>query len=237
MKPVTATLHAQGVCTIAFIDDVLVVGATAKECSDNVCMTIQLLKSLGFLISYEKSTLKPSQSVLYLGFIINSVPGTLSLPEVRITKIINACQNLLKLKQVTLFEIAHVTGLLVSAFPAVRYLELCYRSLEYCKSHELHLGGSFDDSVFLSYQAKHDLAWIICNIRNHNGKTFRGIPIDLVIECDASNSGWGATCNGVEAFGEWSLEESNEHINFKELQAAFFAIQSFHPLHKSVHHI
>lgn len=237
LKPVTATLHAQGIRTIIFIDDILVIGATAKECSTNVSMIIELLESLGFLINYEKSSLKPSQSVLYLGFIISSVPGTLSLPEAKVNKIILACQNLLKLKQVTLCDIAHVTGLLVSAFPAVRYLELYYKSIEYCKSHELHLGGSFDDVVCLSNQARHDLKWVICNIRLHNGKSYRELPIDLVIECDASNTGWGAACNGVKAYGDWSREESDQHINFKELQAAFFAVQSFYPLHKDILHI
>jgi len=43
VKPVMASLHSQGVRTIIFIDDILVIGATAEECSDNVALTIQLL--------------------------------------------------------------------------------------------------------------------------------------------------------------------------------------------------
>jgi len=159
------------------------------------------------------------------------------LPEAKVIKIVKACQNRLQMRQATLCDIAHVTGLLVSAFPAVRYLELYYRSIEYCKSHELHLGGNFDDLVCLSTQAEQDLRWIICNLRNYNGKSFWELPVDLIIECNASNSGWGATCNGVKAYGHWSAWESGQHINVKELQAAFFSVQSFYPIHKDVHHI
>jgi len=117
------TLHSQGVRTIIFIDDILVIAATAEECSDNVALTIQLLESLGFLINYEKSNLRPSQTIIYLGFIIASVPGTWTLPEAKVNKNAMACQNLLQTKQATLCDIAHVTGLPVSAFSAVRYLE------------------------------------------------------------------------------------------------------------------
>ena len=69
------------------------------------------------------------------------------------------------------------------------------------------------------------------------GKSFKQLPIDLVIVCDASNSGWGAVCEGIETHGEWSLEELELYINVKELLAAFFAVQSFYPLHKNVLHI
>ena len=44
-------------------------------------------------------------------------------------------------------------------------------------------------------------------------------------------------CEDIETHGEWSLEELELHINVKELLAAFFAVQSFYPLHKNVLHI
>ena len=186
-----ATLHCQGIRTITFIDDTLLIAATAEECFHD----INLLESLGFHVNYGKSVLTPSQSISYLGFIIDTVSGTLLLSEPKLAKIITAYQDLLKFPKVTLCDIAHVTGLLVSAFPAVRYLGLYYKSIEYCKSHQLHLGGGggeFDDCVSLSQQAKKDLNWIICHLKCYNGKSFRQLPIDLVMVCDASNSGWGA---------------------------------------------
>jgi len=53
----------------------------------------------------------------------------LILPEYKVLKIKNACQSILKQKKVSLYDVAHVTGILVSAFPAINYLELYYKSI------------------------------------------------------------------------------------------------------------
>ena len=73
LKPAMATLHSQGIRTITFIDDTLLIAATAKECSLDISTTINLLESLGFHVNYEKSVLTPSQFISYLGFIIDTV--------------------------------------------------------------------------------------------------------------------------------------------------------------------
>ena len=49
----------------------------------------------------------------------------------------------------------------------------------------------------------------------------------IVIESDASKSGWGAVCKGVTTGGRWTLEEAGLHINLLELQAVCLALQSF----------
>jgi len=46
----------------------------------------------------------------------------------------------------------------------------------------------------------------------------------IVIESDASKSGWGA---GVATGGKWTAEEAGLHINSLELKAMFLALQSF----------
>ena len=49
----------------------------------------------------------------------------------------------------------------------------------------------------------------------------------LTIYSDASNSGWGGTCNGVRTNGLWSSAEKELHINCLELKAAFLVLQAF----------
>ena len=190
---------------------------------------------LGFIVNTGKSNLEPSQSLIFLGFIVNSQKMLLILPDHKGLKIKNACQSLLKQKVVSLSDVAHVTGLLVSAFPAINYLELYYKSIEFCKSHQLHLGASFDDPVTLSDQAKLDLAWVIDNLDQYNGKCLHEMPISLFIESDASNTGWGAHCNCVATGGPWSQSEIDLHINHLELLAAFYALQSFVPQYSLLH--
>ena len=60
----------------------------------------------------------------------------LLLPVVRLEKIVSACKAPLAKHQPSVRDVAKVTGLLVSALPAVNYLEMYYRSLELCKTSD-----------------------------------------------------------------------------------------------------
>ena len=65
---------------------------------------------------------------MYLGFIINSIAMKLQLPAGKLMKIVLACKALLAKDQPSVGDVAKVTGLLVSALPAVNYLEMHYRA-------------------------------------------------------------------------------------------------------------
>lgn len=55
----------------------------------------------------------------------------------------------------------------------------------------------------------------------------RKFQFKLEILSDASLSGWGIACNKEKAAGFWTQEESQFHINYLELLAAFIALKSF----------
>ena len=67
-----------------------------------------LLQSLGFVINVNKSQLFPVTRIVYLGFIIDTVSMTLSLPDEKVDKILCACQNLLTCVNPSVREVAHV---------------------------------------------------------------------------------------------------------------------------------
>lgn len=73
-----------------------------------------------------------------------------------------------------------------------------------------------------------DLTWWERNIlvsRNYiTPQTYK-----LEIFTDASRSGWGAVCNNERANGQWKESELKYHINYLELQAAFFGLKCFAP--------
>ena len=50
---------------------------------------------------------------------------------------------------------------------------------------------------------------------------------DLTIDSDASNLGWGASCQGVTTGGPWSTLEKTSHINCPEMMAATLALKTF----------
>ena len=49
----------------------------------------------------------------------------------------------------------------------------------------------------------------------------------MTIESDASNTDWGACWNNQKMGGHWSFQQSQLHINAKEMLAAFLALQTF----------
>ena len=54
----------------------------------------------------------------------------------------------------------------------------------------------------------------------------RGLP-SVIVQSDASKKGSGAVFEGQEIGGRWTASESSRHMNFLELEAAFFALKSF----------
>ena len=130
---------------------------------------IHLLRSLGFVIHPEKSVLIPSQTLEFLGFILNSASMTVSLTEVKKIKIRKDCQLLRENTQPTVREVASVIGLLVSAFPAVQFGPLYYRHLERDKADSVKQNkGNFDKHMTLSSSALKELEWWEQNISHSN---------------------------------------------------------------------
>ena len=56
----------------SFPDDSLLMSDTEAECDENVKATEQLFHSLGFVIHLDKSVLKPTQTMQYLGVNVDS---------------------------------------------------------------------------------------------------------------------------------------------------------------------
>ena len=139
------------------------------------------------IVNVEKSRLVPVKEIFYLGFIINSIAMRLQLPVVKLEKMVSACKVLLAKHHASVGDVAKVTGLLVSALPAVnQYLEMHYRFLELCKIRTLSGSLDYNKTLSLSSQARSDLQWIIENITQCNGRLFQVPKIDIYIQSYAS---------------------------------------------------
>ena len=103
-----------------YIDDTLIVAASKAECSANVHKVIRLLGDLGFKTNFKKSQADPVARLTYLGFILDSSAMTISLLEEKIEKIVSKCSQLHQSKIANIRQVTEISGLLVSAFPAVR---------------------------------------------------------------------------------------------------------------------
>ena len=126
----------------------------------------------------------------------------------------------------TFREVAQVIGLIVSSFPGVQFGELHYRHLERNKILALQANkGDYDATMSLSKEARSELYWWVTHVTMAFKNIVQTNP-DLTLTTDASNTGWRAVCEGQQTGGLWSVEEQRSHINYLEMKAVLFGLQS-----------
>ncbi|XP_044179907.1 uncharacterized protein LOC114968520 [Acropora millepora] len=229
MKPPLAFLRQCGHIISGYIDDQYLQGKTQEKCIANVIAAITLFENLGLVIHPEKSVIVPQQRLVFLGFIIDSVLMTVSLTQDKKTKIKTLLSSLLENSScVKIREVANVIGHLISSLPGVKYGALYYRNFEMNKVAALKLTkGNFEETMCISHNGISELNWWLCNL-DSSFNTIRCPPVDVTLYSDASLQGWGAVINKKSTGGMWLPTESQHHINYLELLAAFFALQCFH---------
>ena len=130
LKPVLGAWKAVGRKSVCYLDDCYLQGSTAEECLANVHRTCELLECLGFTINRVKSSLIPKPTASFLGFIVNSVDMTISLPKDKKKHIISLCAVLGKGEKRVIRDVAKAIGTVVASFSAVEMGPLHYRTLE-----------------------------------------------------------------------------------------------------------
>lgn len=227
MKPIFSHLRTRGYLSTYYLDDSLLIGYDYDSCLANLEATKDTLINAGFIINYTKSCFIPTKEITYLGFCINSVTMSVSLPAHKKKLILDLCAKFAKKFRFVLREVAAFIGILVSSLPAVQYGALHYRYLEKCKIDALsHACGNYDETVELSELARTEIKWWSDNI-NYSFRPILTPPPTVFIETDASLSGWGAHYKGQSTGGHWSVAEATLHINVLELKSILFSLQSF----------
>lgn len=88
-----------------------------------------LIESVGFDINIEKSVFIPTNRIIFLGYIIDSVLFKVFLPEENVQKIIELPKNRLKAHRVSIRSLAQLTLLYSSAHYAVQYMLTCFMDI------------------------------------------------------------------------------------------------------------
>ena len=105
---------------------------------------------------------------------------------------------------------------------------LFYRHLQMDLAEALRASNQdYESTLTLGSDSKEELIWWDNQMINWNGKTILSVEPDMVIESDASNIGWGASCQQTSTSGPWSAQEETWHINCLELLVATLAVKTF----------
>ena len=128
----------------------------------------------------------------YLGFVVDSVHLSLSLPDDRVASVIPMCRAALDADLVFLRVISSILGNFNWAIPSVPFAHAHYRSMQHfyiSESRKAH--GNLNDKRSLSDESRKDLTWWIDNLATVNGRLFFPKTVDLEIFSGASLSDWG----------------------------------------------
>ena len=235
LKHPFARLRKQGLLSVVYLDDSYLQGDSYSGCLHNITATTNLLAWLGFRINYEKSVLVPTQSMKFLGFILDSVTMTISLTETRRAHILAICNKLQTPEVLTIREVASAIGTFVAALPAVPHGALHYRSIEKANTSALQSKKeNFNKKMTLPVDALSDIFWW----EQHVLVSFSPICRDAVhytLYSDASLEGWGGTDVTTHVGGRWTDAEMPHHINVLELQAAYLTLQALGSDYRNVH--
>jgi hypothetical protein len=228
LKPLMSHLRSMGIRLIIYLDDILVMNQTLQGAEKDFRTVVSLLVSCGFLVHDEKSIGSARQVIEFLGLVVDSRTLTLSLRTQKVSSIIDLCKRLGSAGLVTLKDVAKLLGNFSWAIQAVPFAQAHYRSLQQLFisesqrfSHVLHTKVTLEDNCKL------ELAWWASSLAALNGRPLLVREPDVVVYSDASNTGWGAVCDGVTTNGHWDLDDRARHINELELLAALYALKVF----------
>ncbi|XP_068671103.1 uncharacterized protein [Montipora foliosa] len=194
MKPVIGKVRSQGIRSVIYLDDMAVLSRSIDQSNLDSQFVIETLQSVGFLINWEKSILKPCQRIQFLGFTIDSSSMAVSLPQEKLNKLVERASATLHHSKRSVREVAEVIGLIVSSFPAIKLARLHYRHLQFSKINALKENlNNFNAACSLSQGVKDELEWFSTRCHLYNGTSIKKRSSVMVLTTDASQSGWGVT--------------------------------------------
>ena len=228
MKPLFSTLRSQGVSCLSYIDDCLVVADSFELAQNHTKEMCSMLTDAGFSLNFEKSSLLPSNSLVFLGYILDTVTMTVKPTGGKIDKTLKKMDHLLEGSSFTIREVAQVIGTLVDLGKGVEYRPAHYRMLELDKLWALRRAGlkGFEANMSISKRARRELKWWKRNLASGSKKIRTSSPTVSLVT-DASEAGWGAVTQSDSAGGRWDLDELNSHINVLELKAILLGLKTF----------
>jgi hypothetical protein len=249
MRPVIGSLRSRGIRAVIYLDDILLLGRSSGEAEAAAETTASLLHSLGFLISWEKSVLQPTQQVEFLGVLVDSVAMEFRLSETKLAGLRTLARSFLREAEargglIRTRRLSQVIGSLTASMPAVQLTRLKTRSLHRCLRAALAGADPTDPTIYgttttLSAEAMVELRWWRDTLASWNGRSLvaQAPSPTETFASDASDLGWGMTrlirasasqlSGRRDARGFWSELEQLLHNNPKELLGVAHGLQAW----------
>ena len=201
--------------------------ADAANCAFFVAAT--LLTKLGYFLHFSKCVAIPTQRLVFLGHIVDTMHQTFSIPEDKKQKFIALREEILSLKQVPQNTLQPFQGKCISLTLMVPAVQLYTWSVAHAISRCQRLATPIKLEGDLRKKILHWRfldSWMGCvPWRTEEHKVVK------LLASDASQSRWGATLSlpgGVESTGDYFSENlGSKDIAVKEAFSLLSALQAF----------
>ena len=165
-KPIVAILRGEGHTIIIFLDDILVIGRTFEICQVTLWETFRLFVKLGFVINLKKSVLFPCQILEYLGYILNTIQLTVTLPRDKIERFRDYANFILSRSHCKIREVERLLGLMTSYTTSMRFGRLfTHHHLDIRKIDALkEADDNYNGKMTLDVISRDDINWWITHL-------------------------------------------------------------------------
>ena len=236
LKYPLSRLHQEGIPVLAYLDVWITWAPNKVFLQINLRKIISSLENLGFLINYEKSRLKPTTDIIWLGVRWFLQEGLWDVPPSFRDKITVEANRLLHSRVVSRRCWESFTGKLAFLCQIHRHLRPNISLL----SHPRYLAPARlrDKMVLLPKFLRENLRTWISPAALPGPTPFLQPHLKIALWTDASLSGWGVHSDkGHHCQGLWSKEEIALHINALEVLTVIRTIETLNlsNLHISLH--
>ena len=228
MGPVSAASHQQGIRLLRYLDDWLLLAPSEQTAFEATSSLLRLCASLGIQVNWEKSSLIPSQTRIYLGMEICSPLLKVFPTQQRLENLHLHIKAFLSVHsppaKAWLTLLGHMSSLLHLVPGARRRM----RSLQFRLSQVWDRQSDRDDlPVPWDFAILNDLQWWMLDHNLQVGRSLQLVSPDVCLFTDASTIGWGASILHDSVSGLWATHELSLHINLLELRAVRLGLQHF----------
>ena len=229
MAPVSAILHKYGVRMLRYLDDWLILASSEITCLESRDRLLTICTELGIQVNLTKSSLVPTQSLVYLGMEIRSLPFTARPTPVQVSNLLRLIEEFLStpsppvsLWRRLLGHLSSLTLLVSGGMLRMRLLQLCLKDQ----------WDFLDDQFQVSWSplCREDLLWWARVAQLREGVSLSLPAPDVSFFSDASDVGWGALVGEHHASGLWSPHQKSLSINMRELLAVQYGLQALEHL-------
>ena len=181
--------------------------------------------ALNIRVNVEKSELRPSQLMTYLGMTIDSVAFRAFPSEERIQRFSNLAEKFLSSLYHPASHWESLLGMMSSLLQLVPGSRLRMRPLQFRLRDQWPNRRPKYAKVMVNLASREAISWWLSSDRLQTGVSLEVRTPSIQMWTDASLVGWGGHTQSWQACGQWTERESSLHINILEIRAMRLCLQ------------